>query len=470
MHPELLVLDSTDPAQIRRFVSQIDFDKTLFIVSSKSGTTLEPNILKDFFYVETQRALGRDDVGDRFIAVTDPGSELQRTAEAQHFRRIFFGSRDIGGRFSALSNFGMMPAALMGLDVGAFLTRTREMVHACSPHVPLEENPGILLGLLLGVAGNHEREKITLVISPDIRTLGAWIEQLLAESTGKKGKGLLPVNEEDLGAPGIYGHDRLFCYIRDKHAPDPVQDAKMDALEVAGRPVVRIDVYDKYDLGQEFFRWQIATATAGSLLGLNPFDQPDVEASKLAMHQLMTEFEFRGALPTEPLLVQDEDFEVYADARNAAELTQRSYGQKSVPALLEVHLQRLDLGDYFALLAFMDMNDEYKAALHNIRSEVLNRCHVATSLGFGPRYLHSTGQFHKGGPNRGVFLGLTWEDPLDLPVPGRRFTFGIVEAAQARGDLQVLADRGRRVLHVHIRGDPRRGLARLHEEVAKILK
>src|SRR5882762_8939122 len=274
LYPQLLVLDSTDPEQIQRFASKLDLRKTLFIVSSKSGETLETSILKDFFYEEKRKDAGATQAGSHFVAITDPGSKLQQAAETQHFRHVFAGVESISGRFSALSNFGMVPAAAMGLDLGTLLVRTLEMVHACVPDIPVELNPGVQLGLILGVAGDHGRDKVTVVVSPGVSALGEWIEQLLAESTGKAAKGLIPIAEEELGDVSDYPEDRLFCYIRDKGVADPMQDARIDALEKAGHPVVRIDFRDKYDLGQEIFRWEIAVATAGSVMSINPFNQP----------------------------------------------------------------------------------------------------------------------------------------------------------------------------------------------------
>jgi transaldolase/glucose-6-phosphate isomerase len=470
LNPQLLVLDSTDPMQINRVATQLDFRKTLFVVSSKSGTTLEPILLKDYFWDETKKVFGADLTGSRFVAITDPNSPLQKLAETQYFRHIFFGSPAIGGRYSALSNFGMVPGALMGLDVGTFLARTLHMVHSCRPDVLLEENPGLMLGLILGVAGNHGRDKITIVTSPGIRSLCAWIEQLLAESIGKAGKGLIPIADEELGIPGVYRQDRLFCYIRQKDAADPAQDVRMDVIEQAGQPVVRIDFCDKYDLGQEFFRWEIATATAGSLLGINPFDQPDVEASKIAARQLVTEYETGGALSEEKPLADGNGLKLFADRRNAAELTRLTYGQTSIPALLSAHLQRLKFGDYFALLAFVDMHPEFIAILDAIRTEVRDQCWVATCLSFGPRYLHSTGQIHKGGPNTGVFVEVTHDHSNDLPIPGHQYSFGIVETAQARGDFNVLADHHRRILRVHLGSDFQRGLTAFRDQMFRILK
>ena len=284
--PQLRVLDSTDPAQIKAFESKIDLGKTLFVVSSKSGSTLEPNIFKQYFFERVQQTLGADKAGSRFLAITDPGSKMQQVAERDHFRHIHYGLPSIGGRYSALSNFGLVPAGIMGLDVRKFLDRTQEMVEACGPSVAVEQNPGVVLGIILGTAANNGRDKVTIITSPAISDLGAWLEQLLAESTGKQGKGIIPVDRETLGAPEVYGHDRVFAYLRLDSAPDAQQDAKLAALEQAGQVVVRIAIADIYNLGQEFFRWEIATAVAGSILGIDAFNQPDVEAAKIATRSL----------------------------------------------------------------------------------------------------------------------------------------------------------------------------------------
>src|SRR5216684_3767873 len=285
-YPEMLVLDSTDPAQIRDVESRIDLAKTLFIVSSKSGSTLEPNIFKQYFYERAKQVVGAAEAGKHFIAITDPGSKMQQVAESSGFRHIFFGVPSIGGRYSALSNLGMIPAAIQGLDVPKFLDRVEEMVHACASVVPADENPGVILGAILGTLQKAGRDKVTIFASPGISDLGAWLEQLIAESTGKQGKGLIPVDRERIGSPDLYGNDRVFAYLRLESAPDPKQDAAVAALEKAGQPVIRITVPDVYDLGQEFFRWEIATAVAGSIMGINPFNQPDVEAAKIATKNL----------------------------------------------------------------------------------------------------------------------------------------------------------------------------------------
>lgn len=468
-YPELHVLDSTDPAQIKAFEKKVDMARTLFIVSSKSGSTLEPNIYKQYFFERVKETVGAEKAGRQFIAITDPKSKLQEVAERDHFRRIFAGLPSIGGRFSALSNFGMVPAALMGLDLVKFLSRTEQMVQACASSVPAAENPGVILGLILGVLGTQGRDKVTLITSPGISDLGAWLEQLLAESTGKEGKGLIPVDAEIPGSPEVYSNDRVFVYSRLEGARDAKQDAAVEKLEKAGHPVVRIAISDAYDLGQEFFRWEIATAVAGAILGINPFNQPDVEASKLETRKLTEEYEKKGSLPAETPFFEEAGIKLYTDERNAGELEKAAGGKKTLTAFLKVHFGRMKAGDYFALLAYLEMNGENHKELQEIRHKVRDTKKAATCLGFGPRFLHSTGQAYKGGPNTGVILQLTCDDAADFPVPGQKYTFGVVKAAQARGDFQVLAQRGRRVLRVHLDKNLKDGLRKLKEAVTQAL-
>jgi transaldolase/glucose-6-phosphate isomerase len=469
-HPELHVLDSTDPAQIRSVESQVDLARTICIVASKSGSTLEPNIFKQYFFDRVQHIVGKEKTGERFLAITDPGSKMQQVAERDQFRKIFFGVPSIGGRYSALSNFGMVPAAIMGLDVRKFLDRTEEMVRACRPEGPADQNPGAVLGAILGTLGNLGRNKVTLVTSPGIHDLGAWLEQLIAESTGKQGKGLIPVDREALGAPEVYGNDRVFVYLRLADEPDAAQKQKLDALRSARQPVVEIELAERYDLGQEFFRWEIATAVAGSILGINPFNQPDVEASKIVTRQLTEAYEESGKLPEETPIFESDGIKLFADDRNAANLTRLAAADHSLTGFLRAHVNQLGAGDYFALLAYIEMNSAHEETLQGMRHAVRDRKRVATCLGFGPRFLHSTGQAYKGGPNSGVFLQITCDDADDIPVPGQKYTFGTVKAAQARGDFQVLADRKRRALRVHLPKDVNAGLETLRRAVAEVLK
>jgi transaldolase/glucose-6-phosphate isomerase len=469
--PELHVLDSTDPAQIKTLEDRVDPATTLYVVSSKSGSTLEPNIFKQYFFERAAAKLGRTQAARRFIAITDPGSKLQQAAEMDGFRRVFAGWPDIGGRYSALSDFGLVPAALMGVDVARFLDRTDEMVSACMPWVAADENPGVVLGTILGVgASRFGRDKMTIVASPKISDLGAWLEQLVCESTGKNGKGIIPIDREPLGAPEIYGSDRLFVYARLRSAPDPQQDEAVGALARAGHPVVRLELDDEYDLGQEFFRWEVATAVAGAILRIHPFDQPDVEASKIATRKLTAEYERTGTLPTETPIFSGGQITLFADEKNAAALERRVGNSRSLAAYLAAHLGRLTDGDYFALLAYIEMNEGNERALQAIRGNVRDARRVATCVQFGPRFLHSTGQGYKGGPNTGVFLQITCDDPLDLAVPGQSYTFGIVKAAQARGDFQVLAERDRRALRVHLGRELPAALATLHDAMRTALR
>jgi transaldolase / glucose-6-phosphate isomerase len=463
-YPELFVLDSTDPAQVKAFEGKVDIANTIFIVSSKSGSTLEPNIFKQYFFERVKQVVGADKAGSRFIAITDPGSKFEQVAQADGFRHIFHGVSSIGGRYSALSDFGMVPAAAMGIDAPKFLDRADVMAIACSSCLPVDKNPGVVLGLILGVAAKNKRDKVTLIASPGISDFGAWLEQLLAESTGKDGKGLIPVDREALGSPEVYGNDRVFAYIRLENGADPAQDKAVDAVAKAGHPVVRIALADTYNLGQEMFRWEIATAVAGSVIGINPFNQPDVEASKIATRKLTTEYEKTGSLPAESPILSEGGIQLFTDEKNAASLASAAGSDKSLAGYLRAHLKRVGAGDYFALLAYVEMNEPHEKTLQSMRIAIRDNKRVATCLGFGPRFLHSTGQAYKGGPNSGVFLQVTCDDKINLPVPGQKFTFGVVKAAQARGDFHVLADRNRRALRVHLK-DVEQGLAALESAI-----
>jgi transaldolase/glucose-6-phosphate isomerase len=463
-HPEMHVLDSTDPAQIKALESKLDLSSTVCIVSSKSGGTLEPNIFKQYFFQQVKNKVGPAEVGNRFIAVTDPGSKMQHVAEADKFRKIFMGLPSIGGRYSALSNFGMVPAAVMGVNVVKFLNSTEEMVKACGATVSAGDNPGVILGAILGAAANQGRDKVTIVASPGIFDLGAWLEQLLAESTGKIGKGIIPVDREDLGKPDVYGQDRVIAYLRLDHASDAAQDAAIDALEKSGQPVVRIGLPDIYNLGQEFFRWEIATAVAGAIIGINAFNQPDVEASKIETKKLTSEYEEKGHLPPETPFFEADGLKLYADDKNAAALK-----GASLVEVLKKHLDRVHASDYFGVLGYVPMNEQNEKTLQSLRMGVRDKKKVATVLGFGPRFLHSTGQAYKGGPNSGVFLQITHDHADDIPVPDQKYTFGVVQAAQARGDFAVLAERGRRALRVHLGPDVHAGLTKLSAAVKQAI-
>jgi transaldolase / glucose-6-phosphate isomerase len=463
-HPELLVLDSTDPAQIKSFERRVDPARTLYIVSSKSGTTLEPNILMQYFWASAEAKLGKGKAGAHFVAVTDPGSKLEAEAKARGFRQVFHGEPSIGGRYSVLSKFGLVPAAAMGVDVAKLLDGAATMARSCDASAPPAQNPGVALGVVMGTAAKAGRDKLTILASPGLADFGAWLEQLVAESTGKHGRGIVPVDGELLGPPDAYGKDRLFVDLRLAAEQDGGNDLRLKALAQAGHPVVRIEVADAYAIGQEFFRWEIATAVAGAITGIDPFDQPDVEASKIKTRELTDAYEKSGKLPAERPLVEDRGIALYADAKNGDALASAAR-EKTLAAWLKAHFARVKPGDYCAFLAYIERNPKHIAALTELRALVRDRTHAATCVGFGPRFLHSTGQAYKGGPNSGVFLQITCDHPDDLPVPAQRYTFGIVEAAQARGDFDVLAERGRRALHVHLGYDVDAGLARLAEAI-----
>jgi transaldolase/glucose-6-phosphate isomerase len=462
--PELHVLDSTDPQQIATFEKKVDLAKTLVIVSSKSGGTLEPNILKAYFFARMQEAVGAEKAASHFVAVTDPGSHMQKVAEADGFRHIFYGDPTIGGRYSVLSNFGLVPAAAIGIDVRGFLQSAARMVHSCSAYTPPAQNPGVQLGTILGVAGRHGKDKVTIIASPGIADLGAWLEQLIAESTGKEGKGLVPIDGESVGDAGVYGADRVFAYVSLTDSTDGAQDKQVAALEAAGEVVVRIGLNGHAEIAQQFFLWEFATAVAGSILGIDAFNQPDVEASKIKTRELTDAFNQTGKLPDEAPFASFDGVALYADGKNAAALK-----GDSLEAVLRAHFDRVVPGDYVGLLAYVERNDAHITALQELRQLIRDHKHVATAAEFGPRFLHSTGQAYKGGPNSGVFLQITADDAHDLAVPGERYSFGTVKAAQARGDFDVLAARGRRALRVHIGADIGAGLAHLTAVIGNIL-
>ena len=459
--PELHVLDSTDPQQVVSFERKVDLARTLVIVSSKSGGTLEPNILKAYFFDRMQKSVGAEKAGAHFVAVTDPGSHMEEVAKSDGFWKIFYGDKGIGGRYSVLSNFGLVPAAAAGIDLREFLEAGQRMAYACGAGSPPLQNPGVQLGTVLGVAARHGHDKVTIVASPAIYDMGAWLEQLMAESTGKNGLGLIPVDGETLASPEQYGDDRVFAYLRLGDKPDATQDAAIAALKQAGQPVVTISLASSLQIVQEFFRWEFATAVAGSIIGIDAFDQPDVEASKIATRKLTDAYNETGKLPTETPFATDGDFSFFADDMNAKQL-----GGGSLDALLKTHFARAKAGDYVALLAYIERDTRTRAWIQTARLAIRDARHVATCAEFGPRFLHSTGQAYKGGPASGVFLQITADDAADIAVPGEKYTFGVVKAAQARGDFDVLAERGRRALRVHIKGDLGSGLQRLGDAIA----
>jgi transaldolase/glucose-6-phosphate isomerase len=466
--PKLRVLDSTDPAQVRAMEKAIDIAHTLFIVSSKSGGTTEPNALKNYFFARVSKAIGPGKTGHRFIAVTDPGSSLEKLAIEQGFARIFHGDPTIGGRYSVLSPFGLVPAAAAGIDVGKLVKHALSMVRSCAEDVPPHENPGVQLGLAMGFAGLEGRDKVTILSSRKISDFGAWAEQLIAESTGKDGKGLIPIDGEPLGDVAMYGSDRFFIDIRTEGESDATHEEKLAALAKAGHPVVRIVMKSIDHIGQEFFRFEMATAVAGSVLGINPFNQPDVEAAKIKTRELTAAFEKNGRLPPENPVMSSKEVDLYTDDRNAAAL-RKAGADGDLGSWLKVHLNRSHGGDYVALLAYIERNSAHIDRLQHMRLEVRDKRRLATCAEFGPRFLHSTGQAYKGGPDSGVFLQITSDEAVDLPVPGQKASFGVIKAAQARGDFDVLTERGRRALRVHLKGDLESGLKMLEGAIAEAL-
>lgn len=448
------ILDSTVPAQVKTLENKVDLAKTLFIVASKSGSTLEPNCFKQYFYERVSEVVGKENAGKHFVAITDPGSKMQSVAERDGFRKIFFGDPEIGGRFSALSPFGIAAGTSMGLDMEDFLNRANEMVSTCKNEEP-NENPGAILGTILGIAHSLGRDKLTIFTSDDIYDVGAWLEQLIAESTGKEGVSIIPVDREFI--QGEYGDDRVFAYLRTKDSPESFA---VEDLEKQGQPVIRIIFDDKMNLGQEFFRWEFATAVAGSIMKINPFNQPDVESAKIEAKELTNAYEETGSLPDESPFFEADGIKLFSDEANVSELNSL-VEEKTLANYLKAHFSRIKENDYFALLAYIEMNSEHENLLQELRHFVLDTKKVATCLGFGPRFLHSTGQAYKGGANNGVFLQITSDDAIDFPVPEQKYTFGIVKSAQARGDFQVLVDRKRRALRVHLSENVSEGLEQI---------
>ncbi|HEX4409915.1 MAG TPA: bifunctional transaldolase/phosoglucose isomerase [Xanthobacteraceae bacterium] len=466
--PRLHILDSTVPAQITAIEKDIDVTKTLFIVSSKSGGTTEPNVLADYFFKRVADKTSADKAGNHFIAVTDPSSSLEKRAKEQGFRHVFFGVPSIGGRYSVLSPFGLVPAAIAGIDVQELIAATRIMMRSCGPDVPPPENPGIALGIALGAAAARGRDKVTIFATPGVASFGAWAEQLFAESTGKHGKGLIPIDGEPIARTEIYGDDRFFIDLTLLGEADAEHEAKLAKLEKAGHPVVRIVQNAKSDIGQEFFRFEIATAIAGAVIGINPFDQPDVEASKTKTRELTSAFEKTGSLPSETPVCSDQSLALYTDKANADAL-RKAGANGGVESWLRAHFSRVGAGDYVAFLAYLAYGGADADKLQKLRLDLRDRQHVATCLEFGPRFLHSTGQAYKGGPDSGVFLQITSDDAADLAIPEHRASFGVVKAAQARGDFDVLAERGRRALRVHLGSDVAQGIAALTAAIERAL-
>ncbi|HSS93580.1 MAG TPA: bifunctional transaldolase/phosoglucose isomerase [Candidatus Dormibacteraeota bacterium] len=443
-HPRLHVLDTTDPATILSVRSRIRIQDTLFIVASKSGETTETLSHFAYFWAEVQ-GTGREGMAGRhFAAITDPGTSLEKLAKDHGFRWIFRNPPDIGGRYSALSYFGLVPGALMGIDVTEILERAVEMAHSCADSVPADSNPGVWLGAVMGELALEGRNKLTLIASPKIAAFGYWVEQLIAESTGKQGTGIVPVEGEPLGKPAVYGDDRLFVYVR--MDADPPNKA-VRALEKAGHPVVTLTLRDKLDLGGEFLRWEIATAIAGSVLAIDAFDQPNVQESKDNTKKVLAKFRATGKLP-------------------AAESAPAAKSRTGLRALLD----RGRHGSYFAIMAYTTRTTTSESSIASIRTSVRDATHYATTAGYGPRFLHSTGQLHKGGPKVGVFLQIVQEDTRDVPIPGQPYSFSILKQAQSLGDLESLTSRRLPVLRVTLGKEAAAGWKALAAAVRSAVK
>ena len=459
---DLAVLDSTDPGAVRAHAEELDLSHTLLIVSTKSGSTVETFSFFKFFYNQVAEEVHIRHAGEHFIAITDPGSDLAELAKHYGFRETFLNDSTIGGRYSALSYFGIVPAMLVGVDVDSLLDRATDMMKASK-----SSNNGARLGVIMGALANAGRDKLTFITSPPISPFGAWVEQLIAESTGKEGKGILPVNGEELGPSEIYGQDRFFVYLR--LAGDNTYDNAVQALRDKDHPVAQIDLQDPYDLGGEFFRWEFATAIAGYILGINPFDQPNVESSKRLAGDMLSAYREKGMLPELTPRLEKDGITVYGDI-----------SEDSLEGVLGSFLKRGKPGGYIAIQAYVQPTQETSAALQQLRMSLRDHSKLATTVGYGPRFLHSTGQMHKGDGGNGLFIQFTADDqeydreyaciPDEAGSPASCISFGVLKAAQALGDRQALLNAGRKVIRFHLGRDVRGGLSKLTESLSLVSK
>ncbi|MGD0997638.1 MAG: glucose-6-phosphate isomerase [Thermoleophilia bacterium] len=454
---DLRICDSTDPAAVRAVEAAVDFERTLFVVSSKSGGTTETASFHAYFQGRLRELLGDDAAGRHFIAITDPDTSLHSEALAQGFRAVFLNPPDIGGRYSALSYFGLVPAALAGLDVHRLLERAAHVAAVCRDGVPAGEHPAFKVGIALGELARAGRDKVTFFLSPSISSLGAWLEQLLAESTGKEGTGLVPIDGETPGPPEVYGDDRVFVYLHVSGEHDARTRESLEALSAAGHPTITLTLSDLWDVGAEFMRWEIAVAAAGAVLGIDPFDQPNVQESKDRTRRLLRAYVSDGRLP---------DVAGGPDGRRPT----AAVDDDDLPGAVRELLAGIRPGDYVALQAYLPPTEQHQRILQGVRLLLRDRFRVATTLGYGPRFLHSTGQLHKGGKPSGVFLQLTCAGREDVEIPGQPYSFGTLEQAQARGDLEALVSRGLRVLSVDLGADPLPGLTSFGGVVAELLR
>ena len=453
----LTVLDTTDPATVIRLERSLPLANTFFIEASKSGTTVESRSFGEYFF-ERVKSIKANRAGENFAVITDPGSMLERLAEERSYRKVFLNYPDIGGRYSALSYFGLVPASLMGIDLDELLLRTSKIANQCRTRRPLSENPGIALGTAIGVLASGGRDKLTFILPGPIATFGMWLEQLIAESTGKEGSGVVPVSGEPVGDPQVYGKDRLFVEFRINNEPDETVEAKADSLRKAGHPVITVHMRDRLDLGEQFFLWEIATATAGALLRINPFDQPNVQESKEFTAKILDEVRKEGRVPEAAMELRHGPLRLYMAG-----------GASSIPQALSFFFKQAVEKDYFAILAYLTENEANESGLRRVRLLVRDKARIATTFGFGPRYLHSTGQLHKGGMNDGLFLLVTSDSAEDAGIPGQPYAFGMLMRAQALGDFEALRKHRRRVLRVHLSGETPAGLAALEEVLKAVI-
>lgn len=461
--PRLVMLDSTDPTQVRAVGKSVDLKRSVFIVSSKSGSTIETACFFQYFF----EATGRN--GSQFIAITDPGSSLEQQARDNGFRDVFLNPADIGGRYSALSYFGMVPAAMLGLDLAQVWANAERMFKACGPKIIGRDHPGIMLGAIMGTLGLKGQDKVTIRCSPSIESFGNWMEQLIAESTGKEGRGLVPVVNATVGKPHDYSTDRLLVFVRVDGDRNDELDSGLLALQQVGHPLVTLHLPDRYALAGEFFRWEYATAVAGKLLGINPFDEPNVSESKQNTARLLDYYKQHGSLPQTRPIITEGGVSLYIDDQMEAMLRdlcqQHQFDSQTLSGLLAAQFNSTGAGDYFALLAYLPMNTESSEPLDEVRRRLRHTTRRAVTLGYGPRFQHSTGQLHKGGANNGIFIQITCDDPEDVPIPGEPFSFGVLKAAQAAGDLEALQSKGRRAMRLHVNSDVEGGLNNVLEAI-----
>ncbi len=461
----LFVLDNTAPAAILELESKIDLDKTLFIVASKSGNTEETLSFFHYFYDQVQKK-NKANPGNHFVAITDHDTPLVKVAEEYKFRKVFINPPDLGGRYSVLSDFGLVPMALMGIDINALLSSAKQMKNSCDG-VPSANNPAISLGVVLGICQKYGRDKVTFVLSPSIKSFGYWLEQLLAESTGKVGKGLIPVNGESPGVPEVYGDDRIFIHMALSIDDNEADEQKLKVLEEAGHPIVRIKIENKIALGGEYYRWEIAVAIAGAVMGINPFNQPNVEESKKNTSEILEGWSKSGDFKIPAPLLKIENISVYGGKRTE-QLATAHY--ESEGDLINRFTSLATPNDYIALLPYFMMTDTRTKILQAWRQWMRDTFKNATTLLNGPRYLHSTGQLHKGGPDTGLYIILIGGEEKDLAIPAEIFGFATLHEAQALGDFRSLDDKGRRVLRIHLGKDIDAGLNALYRSVRETQK